>query len=109
LTVRWLGVDVTSFLTIFGPLDQRLEYCYVRLGNRRRAGVPDTQFILNNTMAITSRHGGFIKEFDVAMGDKVKEGSLVLTLEVAGDAASLQNALARVVRFRRSRPFKKNK
>jgi multidrug efflux pump subunit AcrA (membrane-fusion protein) len=58
-------------------------------------------------MAITSRHGSFIKEFDVAMGDKVKEGSLVLTLEVAGDAAALQNALVRVVRFRRSRPFKK--
>src|SRR5664279_1824501 len=40
------------------------------------------------SMEIPSSHGGVVKELKVALGDKVKEGSLVLTLEVAGDAAA---------------------
>jgi pyruvate dehydrogenase E2 component (dihydrolipoamide acetyltransferase) len=41
------------------------------------------------SMEIPSSHGGVVKELRVALGDKVKEGSLVLLLEVAGaDAAS---------------------
>ena len=40
------------------------------------------------SMEIPSSHGGVVKELKVALGDKVKEGTLVLTLEVAGDAAA---------------------
>ena len=40
------------------------------------------------SMEIPSSHGGVVKELKVALGDKVKMGSLVLTLEVAGDAAA---------------------
>ena len=39
-------------------------------------------------MEIPCSHGGVVKELKVAVGDKVKEGSLVLTLEAAGDAAA---------------------
>jgi pyruvate dehydrogenase E2 component (dihydrolipoamide acetyltransferase) len=35
------------------------------------------------SMEIPSSHGGVVKELKVALGDKVKEGSLVLMLEVA--------------------------
>jgi pyruvate dehydrogenase E2 component (dihydrolipoamide acetyltransferase) len=40
------------------------------------------------SMEIPSSHAGVVKEIKVAMGGKVKEGSLVLMLEVAGAAAS---------------------
>jgi pyruvate dehydrogenase E2 component (dihydrolipoamide acetyltransferase) len=39
------------------------------------------------SMEIPSSHAGVVKEVKVAVGDKVKEGSLVLMLEVAGEAA----------------------
>ena len=40
------------------------------------------------SMEIPSSHAGVVKELKVAVGDKVKEGSLVLMLEVAGAAAA---------------------
>ena len=40
------------------------------------------------SMEIPSSHAGVVKELKVAMGDKVKEGSLVVMLEVAGEAAA---------------------
>jgi len=40
------------------------------------------------SMEIPSSHGGVVKELKVKLGDKVKEGSLVLTLEAAADAAA---------------------
>jgi pyruvate dehydrogenase E2 component (dihydrolipoamide acetyltransferase) len=39
------------------------------------------------SMEIPSSHAGVVKEFKVTLGDKVKEGSVVLMLEVAGAAA----------------------
>ena len=39
------------------------------------------------SMEIPSSHAGVVKELKVALGDKVSEGSLVLLLEVAGEAA----------------------
>jgi pyruvate dehydrogenase E2 component (dihydrolipoamide acetyltransferase) len=39
------------------------------------------------SMEIPSSHAGVVKEVKVAIGDKVKEGSVVLSLEVAADAA----------------------
>ncbi|PXW96253.1 pyruvate dehydrogenase E2 component (dihydrolipoamide acetyltransferase) [Sphaerotilus hippei] len=39
------------------------------------------------SMEIPSSHAGVVKELKVKLGDKIKEGSLVLTLEVAGAAA----------------------
>ncbi|MDO8374000.1 MAG: dihydrolipoyllysine-residue acetyltransferase [Polaromonas sp.] len=45
------------------------------------------------SMEIPSSHAGVVKELKVALGDKVKEGSLVLMLEVA-DAASAAAAAA---------------
>ncbi|MCF8161077.1 MAG: dihydrolipoyllysine-residue acetyltransferase [Polaromonas sp.] len=39
------------------------------------------------SMEIPSSHAGVVKELKVALGDKVKTGSLVLMLEVAGEAA----------------------
>ena len=44
------------------------------------------------SMEIPSSHAGVVKEIKVAMGDKVKEGSLVLMLEVAGEAAATPSA-----------------
>ncbi|MEO9102592.1 MAG: biotin/lipoyl-containing protein, partial [Burkholderiaceae bacterium] len=38
------------------------------------------------SMEIPSSHAGVIKELKVALGDKVKQGSIVLTIESAGDA-----------------------
>jgi pyruvate dehydrogenase E2 component (dihydrolipoamide acetyltransferase) len=40
------------------------------------------------SMEIPSSHAGVVKELRVALGDKVKEGSLVLMLEVAGEATA---------------------
>jgi pyruvate dehydrogenase E2 component (dihydrolipoamide acetyltransferase) len=40
------------------------------------------------SMEIPSSHAGVVKELKVQLGDKVKEGSLVLMLEVAGAAAA---------------------
>jgi pyruvate dehydrogenase E2 component (dihydrolipoamide acetyltransferase) len=40
------------------------------------------------SMEIPSSHAGVVRELKVALGDKVKKGSLVLMLEVAGDAAA---------------------
>ncbi|MEY4883326.1 MAG: dihydrolipoyllysine-residue acetyltransferase [Pseudomonadota bacterium] len=39
------------------------------------------------SMEIPSSHGGVVKEIRVKLGDKVKQGSLVVMLEVAGAAA----------------------
>ena len=38
------------------------------------------------SMEIPSSHAGVVKELKVALGDKVKKGSLILMLEVAGEA-----------------------
>jgi pyruvate dehydrogenase E2 component (dihydrolipoamide acetyltransferase) len=46
------------------------------------------------SMEIPSSHAGVVKELKVQLGDKVKEGSLVLMLEVAGAAASPAAAAA---------------
>jgi len=40
------------------------------------------------SMEIPSSHAGVVKELKVALGDKVKQGSLVLLLEVAGEASA---------------------
>jgi len=40
------------------------------------------------SMEIPSSHSGVVKELKVALGDKVSEGSLLLMLEVAGEAAA---------------------
>lgn len=40
------------------------------------------------SMEIPSSHAGVVKELKVALGDKVKEGSLVLLLEVAGEVVA---------------------
>jgi pyruvate dehydrogenase E2 component (dihydrolipoamide acetyltransferase) len=45
-------------------------------------------------MEIPSSHAGVVKELKVAIGDKVSKGSLVLLLEVAGEAAVAPAALA---------------
>ncbi|CAM3615460.1 dihydrolipoyllysine-residue acetyltransferase [Polaromonas hydrogenivorans] len=42
------------------------------------------------SMEIPSSHAGVVKEIKVKLGDKVKQGSVVLTLEVAGAAESAQ-------------------
>ena len=46
------------------------------------------------SMEIPSSHAGVVKALKVALGDKVKEGSLVLMLEVAGDAVAVAVAPA---------------
>ena len=48
------------------------------------------------SMEIPSSHAGVVKEIKVALGSKVKEGSLVLLLEAAGAAASAPAAAAPV-------------
>jgi len=40
------------------------------------------------SMEIPSSHAGVVKEIKVKLGDKVSEGSVVVSLEVAGEAAS---------------------
>jgi len=46
------------------------------------------------SMEIPSSHAGVVKEIKVALGGKVKEGSVVLLLEAAGDAAAPAPAAA---------------
>jgi pyruvate dehydrogenase E2 component (dihydrolipoamide acetyltransferase) len=46
------------------------------------------------SMEIPSSHAGVVKEIKVAVGGKVKEGSIVLSLEVAGEAAVSAPAVA---------------
>ncbi len=46
------------------------------------------------SMEIPSSHAGVVKALKVALGDKVKKGSLVLMLEVAGEAAAAEVAPA---------------
>ncbi|MBQ0930834.1 dihydrolipoyllysine-residue acetyltransferase [Ideonella sp. 4Y16] len=48
------------------------------------------------SMEIPSSHAGVVKELKVALGDKVSEGSLVLMLETAGEAAAPAPAPAAV-------------
>ncbi len=40
------------------------------------------------SMEIPSSHAGVVKDLKIKLGDKVKQGSVVLTLEVAGEAAA---------------------
>ena len=40
------------------------------------------------SMEIPSSHAGVVKELKIVLGDKVKEGSVVMMLEVAGEAAA---------------------
>jgi len=44
------------------------------------------------SMEIPSSHAGVVKELKVKLGDKIAEGSVVLTLEVAGAGAAVQAA-----------------
>src|SRR6218665_2764357 len=46
----------------------------------------------NASMEIPSSHAGQVKELRVQVGDKVKEGSVLLTLEVAGGAGGAEAA-----------------
>src|SRR5574343_1140623 len=46
------------------------------------------------SMEIPSSAAGVVKELKVALGDKVSQGSLVLMLEVAGEAAAAAPAPA---------------
>ncbi|MFG0787337.1 dihydrolipoyl dehydrogenase [Delftia tsuruhatensis] len=46
------------------------------------------------SMEIPSSHAGVVKELKVQLGDKVAEGSVVLTLEAAGEAAAAPQAAA---------------
>jgi pyruvate dehydrogenase E2 component (dihydrolipoamide acetyltransferase) len=48
------------------------------------------------SMEIPSSHAGVVKELKVALGDKVKQGTLVLLLDVAGDASVTNPAPAPV-------------
>ena len=61
----------------------------VRVGDTVK---PDQSLITvesdKSSMEIPCSHAGVVKELKVAVSDKVKEGSLVLTLEAAGDAAA---------------------
>src|SRR5450759_1592066 len=50
------------------------------------------------SMEIPSSHAGVVKELKVALGDKVKEGSSVLMLEVADVAGAAAVAPASVAR-----------
>jgi dihydrolipoamide dehydrogenase len=46
------------------------------------------------SMEIPSSHAGVVKELKVALGDKVKEGTVVLVLEAAGDVSEPKQAPA---------------
>jgi dihydrolipoamide dehydrogenase len=46
------------------------------------------------SMEIPSSHAGVVKELKVALGDKVKQGSVVLVLEAAGDVSEPKQAPA---------------
>ncbi len=52
------------------------------------------------SMEIPSSHAGVVKELRVKLDDKVKQGSVVLTLEVAGAAAAAHRPLRRRNRSR---------
>ena len=49
------------------------------------------------SMEIPSSHAGVVKEIKVKLGDKVSEGSVIVALEVAGEAASAAPAPAPAV------------
>jgi pyruvate/2-oxoglutarate dehydrogenase complex dihydrolipoamide acyltransferase (E2) component len=49
------------------------------------------------SMEIPSSHAGVVKEIKVKLGDKVSEGSDIVALEVAGEAASAAPAPAPAV------------
>ena len=56
------------------------------------------------SMEIPSSHAGVVKALKVAVGDKVNQGSVVLSLETAGAAASSSSAFeARDLLFKRLR------
>ena len=40
------------------------------------------------SMEIPSSHAGVVKELKIVLGDKVKEGSVIMMLEVSGEAAA---------------------
>ena len=44
------------------------------------------------SMEIPSSHAGVVKELKVKLGDKVKQGSVVLVLEVAGESSTQNQA-----------------
>ena len=46
------------------------------------------------SMEIPSSHAGVVRGFKVTLGDKVKEGSIVLVLEVAGENSAQNQAPA---------------
>ncbi len=56
------------------------------------------------SMEIPSSHAGVVKELKVALGDKVREGSLVLLLEPAGEAASPTPAPAPIAENKAAAP-----
>ena len=49
------------------------------------------------TMDVPSSHAGTVKEIFISVGDKVKQGSVVIKLETAGDAAPIATPVAEVV------------
>ena len=55
------------------------------------------------SMEIPSSHGGVVKELKVKLGDKVKEGSIVLLLEAAGAETAAPAAAAQPPRTCRRR------
>ncbi|MGK3275250.1 dihydrolipoyl dehydrogenase [Comamonas kerstersii] len=56
------------------------------------------------SMEIPSSHAGVVKELKVKLGDKVAEGSVILTLEAAGEAAAAAPAAAPEVQAASSQP-----
>ncbi len=60
------------------------------------------------SMEIPSSHAGVVKELKVAVGDKVKQGSLVLMLEVAGEAAAVAAAPVAPVQEEKVAPAQAN-
>lgn len=56
------------------------------------------------SMEIPSSHAGVVKELKVKLGDKVAEGSVILTLEAAGEAASAAPAAAPEVQAASAQP-----
>lgn len=56
------------------------------------------------SMEIPSSHAGVVKELKVKLGDKVAEGSVILTLEAAGEAAAAAPAAAPEVQAASAQP-----
>lgn len=56
------------------------------------------------SMEIPSSHAGVVKELKVKLGDKVAEGSVILTLEAAGEAAPAAPAAAPEVQAASAQP-----